>query len=246
VPYDTGPTRERYPFVFATPDEPELCELRERYRLELLVAGSDSDLEKVRCLCTWVHALWQHDGWNRPSAPDALTILAEAAAGASFRCVEYSVVTAASAAALGLPSRVLELKTADAETREHGAGHVAAEVFLPDLGRWVLVDSQWGVIPTHAGTPLSGLELRLALDSGAAVASSCAVSEATVHDYLTWIGDYLFYFSVQLDNRSFGPPGGAKLMLGPTGVEAPTVFQRRFPILDTRYTRSARAFYPQP
>ncbi|CAA9580427.1 MAG: hypothetical protein AVDCRST_MAG86-2717 [uncultured Truepera sp.] len=105
--YDAGPTSERYPFVFAPTDAPELHELRERYGLEALVKDSENDLEKVRRLCAWVHLRWQHDGLNEPSSPDPLTILEEAAQGKSFRCVEYGIVVAACTAGLGLPSRVL-------------------------------------------------------------------------------------------------------------------------------------------
>ncbi len=246
MPYDPGPTQERYPFIFATPDEPELRELRERYGLEPLVEGSDSDLKKVRRICAWVHTLWPHDGWNEPSSPDPLTILAEAAAGASFRCVEYETVIAACVSALGLPGRVLELKTEDAETRESGAGHVVSEVFLPDVKRWVFVDGQWNVIPIHDGQPLSGTELRCALDAGASITSFSTVPEATVREYLGWIDGYLFYFSVQLDTRSFGAFDGPKLILRPLGAKTLTVFQRRFPVLNVIYTRSAQAFYPQP
>lgn len=246
MPYDTGPTRERYPFVFAAPDDPELRELRERYGLEPLIEGSDSDLEKVRRLCAWVHARWDHDGWNEPSAPDPLTILEEAAQDKSFRCVEYGIVIAACASALGLPSRVLELKTEDAQTREFGAGHVVSEVFLPDLKRWAFVDGQWNVIPMHSTLPLSGAEFRSALNAGDSIASFSTVPEATVCEYLEWINEYLFYFSAQLDNRSFGVFGGAKLILHPLSTKKLTVFQRRFPVLNATHTHFTQAFYPQP
>lgn len=159
--YDSGPTPERYPFVFATPDAPKLRKLRERYGLEALVRGSDTDLEKVRRLCAWVHLRWPHDGLNEPSSPDPLTILEEAAQGKSFRCVEYGIVVSACAAALGLPSRVLQVKTEDSETREYGASHVVSEVFLSDMQSWVFVDGQWNVISMQGGQPLNGLELRL-------------------------------------------------------------------------------------
>lgn len=67
MPYDSEPTQERYPFIFTTPDEPELHELRERYGLEPLVADSKNDPERVRRICAWVHSRWPHDGWNEPS-----------------------------------------------------------------------------------------------------------------------------------------------------------------------------------
>ena len=246
MPYDPDPTQERYPFVFATPDEPELRELRERYGLESLVEGGDSDLEKVRRICAWVHARWSHDGLNKPSSSDPLTILEEAGQGKSFRCVEYSVVIAACASALGLPGRILELKTGDAEMREAGAGHVASEVFLPDVKRWVFVDGQWNVIPMRGAQPLSAAEFRCALDTRASVTSFSTVPEVTVRDYLGWIDAYIFYLSAPLDNRRFGVFDKAKLILRPLGAKKLTVFQRRLPVSNASYTYSVGAFYPLP
>ena len=240
--YDFGPTQKHHPFVFAKADDPELCTLREQYGLESLVAGSESDLEKLGRICAWVHSRWQHDGLNEPSSPDALIILEEAGQGKSFRCVEYGTVISACAAALGLPSRVLQIKTEDSETRESGAAHVVSEVFLPDLKRWVLADGQFNVVPLQNGQPLDGLGLRQALDSGAPITAN--ISEEAVNEYLAWVDDYLFCFVTALDTHSFGLFSGAKLALLPVGAPEPTVFQRRFPVTETTYTNSARAFYP--
>ena len=242
--YDFGPTDERYSFVFATPDDLELCTLREQYGLESLVAGSSSDLEKLGRICSWAHSRWQHDGLNEPSKPDALTILKEANQGKSFRCVEYGIVISACAAALGLPSRVLWLKTEDSETREFGASHVVSEVFLPDLNHWVLADGQFNVVPLQNGQPLTGLKLRQAIDSGASI-TSVNVSEEAVDEYLAWLDEYLFCFVTALDTHSFGLFAGDKLALLPIGAPEPTVFQRRFPVTATAYTHSVRAFYPE-
>lgn len=245
--YDFSPTQEQYLFRFAAPHSPEVRELRKRYGLEQLVVGSDSNLEKVRRLCTWVHSRWQHDGWNEPSSPDALTILEEAATGKSFRCVEYSIVISACASALGLPSRVLQLKTEDSETRETGASHVVSEIFLTDLGRWVLADGQWNVVPLQAELPLNALELRLALDEdeAAPLTSATDAPAETVREYATWIDEYLFCFVTWLDTHRAELFTGEKLALLPPGAKAPTVFQRRFPVSHTTYTYAARAFYPE-
>ncbi len=51
---------------------------------------------------------------------------------------------------------------------------------------------------------------------------------------------------LDLDTRSFGLFSGAKPTLSPVGAGEPTVFQRRFPVVDATYTHSARAFYPKP
>jgi len=251
VEYDDRAPGEAYAFRFSTPDHPTSRELRERYGLKQLVAGCTGDLERLGHLCGWVHGLWQHDGRNEPSSSDPLTILEETAQGKHFRCVEYGVVLSACAGALGLPGRVLSLKTEDAETREFGASHVVSEVFLPDISRWAFVDAQWNVIPMQDGNPLSGVQFRLALNERADLASYSEISEETFREYLTWIDEYLFYFSTQLDNRTLGgfsegTFSGAKLILGPLGAEQPTVFQRRFPIQEAAYTHSVKAFYPRP
>ncbi len=244
--YDSGPTPEGYPFVFATPDAPELRELRERYGLEALVKDSGSDLEKVRRICAWVRSLWEHDGLNEPSSPDALTILEEASQGKSFRCVEYGIVISACAAALGLPSRVLQVKTEDSETREYGASHVVSEIFLADLGRWVLADGQWNIVPLCEDRALNALELRLAMDEDASLTTFSSASDETMREYLSWIDEYLFCFVTWLDTRQVELFAGKKLALLPLGAKEPTVFQQRFPVTDTTYTRFAKAFYPNP
>ena len=244
--YDARSSQESYPFFYARPDSAALQELRETYRLEALTAPCDQDLCRLERVCAWVNGLWEHDGDNEPSAPDALTILGEVARGKRFRCVEFGTVVASCAAALGLPSRVVGLKTADCETREYGAGHVVTEVYLRDKRSWVMVDGQWNVIPVADGRPLSALGLRDALNDGERVTSLTAVSGEQVSEFLAWIDKYLFYFETQFDNRELGVEGKARLLLVPFGAPEPTVFQRKWPMKDVTYTHSAKAFYSVP
>lgn len=244
--YDTGPTEEHYAFVFASANSPELLELNKRYGLTERIAGSENDLGRVRRLCAWVHGLWNYDGWNEPSAPNALTILEEAATGKSFRCTEYSLVITACANSIGLPSRVVGLLTKDCETREVGASHVVSEVFLPDLRRWVMADGQWNVVPIIGDTPLNALELHDALRTGMVFSNVSGVSDTTLEEYREWIDEYLYQFIIWLDMRQTDLFEGEKLALLPLGAKEPTVFQQRFPVTNTTYTHSARAFYPEP
>ena len=243
--YDTEATGEHYTFRFAQPDDAALRMLREQYALDAEVSSSSADLDKLERICTWVSQRWQHDGSNEPSSFDALTILREAVAGKQFRCVEFSIVLSACMNALGLPSRVLSLRTRDCQTRETGAGHVVSEVFLPDVQRWVLADAQWNAVLTGPDGTLSAYGLREALDERADVRSS-QLSASTLREYLTWIDEYLFYFDVQFDTREFEKFPEARLMLVPLGAPEPTVFQRRFPITGAIYTHSVPTFYPSP
>lgn len=232
-------------FVRSMPGDAYLTRLRTAYALDKVVAGEKSDYGKVRAVSRWVRSRWEHNGSNEPRKPDPISILQEAAEGKRFRCVEYSVVLSAALNSLGIPARVLGLKTEDAETRESGAGHVVTEAYLADVKKWLMVDGQWDVIPTLKGKPLHAVELQRALsrqDKGLSVDS---LSGAQAEKYFAWVAPYLFYFDTKLDSRFEGASPSQSLMLVPVGAKEPTVFQRKWP-LRMVYTHSLRAFYPKP
>jgi hypothetical protein len=120
---------------------PRMKELRERYHLAAVVAGKRTELERQLALLSWVHGRWSHDGWNEPPHPDALTILAEAAAGKHFRCVEYSVTLAQVLQSMGYPARKVGLKR-DGSSFGVSKGHVVTEAWNNELGKWILLDGQ--------------------------------------------------------------------------------------------------------
>lgn len=231
-------------FVRSTPGDAYLTRLRDEYALDKVAAGERSDYARLRAVSRWARSRWEHNGQNEPTKPDPISILREAAEGKRFRCVEYAVVLSAALNSIGIPARVLALKTEDAETRESGAGHVVAEAYLSDRGKWVMVDGQWDVIPTLKGKPLNAVELQRALarrDKGLGVDS---LSGADAAKYFAWVSPYLFYFDTRFDTRFEGAQQTGSLMLVPLGAKQPTVFQRKWP-LRMVYTNSLRAFYPK-
>jgi len=235
--------------VTTAPDDSLLIVLRREYGLDSLRADAPGDYELLQRIVHWTHQRWRHSGSHTPSRPDPLTILREAEAGARFRCVEYSIVAAACATALGLPARVLALKRRDVETAESGAGHVVVEVWLPSLRKWVFADPQWDAIPEREGVPLNAVEFRKALEDGARGLRirSGSLSWVSGRYYLRWVGPYLFYFDFALDQRFFVErsrrvPG--RLMLVPRGAKRPTVFQRKYPIANCTYISNPDVFYP--
>lgn len=245
--FNDGPKVESYAFRWSDPEEPYLKRLRNQYGLDKIVADGSGDYEKLRAVCAWVHRRWEHHGDNKPQNSDPISILQEAKQGKRFRCVEYAIVTSGCLNALGIPSRVLALKTADVQTRKSGAGHVVAEAYLRDLDKWVLVDGQWDVIPLLGETPLSAVELQDALAQELPSLTVSSRSAADGEAYFRWIGRYLFYFDVGLDNRyDVSERSSKKLMLVPVGADEPKVFQRTRPIRNVIYTHSVRAFYAKP
>lgn len=128
--YQTTETVSLSADSFTAYDEAYNNKLKEKYQLEELVAGCDSELEKVEAVTKWVTNLWKHDGANVPAQSDPLSILDDVTEkGMQYRCVEYSTVIGGCLNAIGIQARVIGLKTQDVETRETGAGHVAVEAY---------------------------------------------------------------------------------------------------------------------
>lgn len=239
------------------PDDPDLVALRKKYELDEIVAGTGDDYDRLQRMLKWVHERWQHTGDNTPSRPDPLTILAEAAEGKRFRCVEYATVTAGCAQALGMPARTLGLKREDAETAKSGAGHLVAEVWLASRKKWVFADGQWDAIPEKDGVPLNAVEFQEAFGKNAAGLSIRSSSKLKSDTYFYWVAPYLYYFDCHLDQGLFGTgsdraesqryqPERGMVMLCPKGAKKPAVFQGKAPIKNCTYISSPRAFYPRP
>lgn len=244
--WDTAPSSTPYRYRWSDPRSEYLTRLRVTYDLDAVVARSTTDLERVQAICNWAHKLFRHDGNNVPAQGDPISIIGLAQQGQRFRCVEYSIVIAGCLKSLSIPARVLGLKTKDVETRGSGAGHVVAEAYLRDEGRWVMVDGQFDAIPVLAGRALSAIEFQQALaqDSGPTVLS---LSQPDESSYFGWVGEYLYYFDTQLDQRGPGvSTDPASLMLVPLGAPEPHVFQGTSAIRNMSYTHSLADFYPTP
>jgi hypothetical protein len=250
--WNDASTEIEFTILMDDPDDSNMVRLRNEYRLQELAAGAKDDYARLRRIVKWTHDRWKHSGSNMPSSFDPLTILKEAAEGQRFRCVEYAIVTAACARALGMPSRVLALKTEDVETASANAGHVVAEVWLKQFGKWVFADAQHDVIPELNGIPLNAVEFQEALvhkSPGLKIRTSSSGLFTFIKrwHYKKWISPYLYYFNFSIDQRFFVQRGKripGKIMLVPKGAKKPKVFQRKYPIKNCTYISSPEAFYP--
>ena len=90
-----------------------------------------------------------------PKKQDALTILKLAEKGASFACVQFASVFVQLCQSVGIPARVLNVRTKNPDLGSSGHGHVTAEYFDNQLCKWVWVDPQIHAYAIHKKTPLS-------------------------------------------------------------------------------------------
>ncbi|GEM_PF-986666 len=239
--------------LYHRPEEPGPVQMRSEYALDDVIGDMDDAFGRVRALVGWVNGRWSHSSSNMPSSNDPLVILREAADGASFRCVEYSIVLVGAAQAMGMPARVVGLKTRWAETARAGAGHVVAEIWLDDLEKWIVADPQLGYVFKADGGPLNAVELGQALARGPGsvevLTADGRVGWLQKNRYLVFMGPYLFYFGVQYDQRVFLPEEervrGA-MMLVPNGAPDLKVVQRQTPLDIDHYTSSLDAMYAGP
>jgi hypothetical protein len=254
--YDINTTNNN--LIFKYPDTLNnvfLRELRNEYKLSELTQNNSADIDIVLSVLNWTHNQWKHNGSNEPSKTDALTILKEAKDGKTFRCVEYGIVLTSALQALNFKARVVGLKTADVETKKYGAGHVLAEVWMPQFDKWVLIDGQFNVMPILDNIPLNAVEFQQAISANKKyklVDVNGEVSKLRTKMYTKFVLDYLYFIDARFDNRNDPADqrvvheGKSTLMLVPLGVKNPTVFQVKYPMDNLFYTNSINDFYRKP
>lgn len=246
LPYLTSADPVAYPFQFSAASSDYLTRFREMYGLEEVVAKETTDLGRARALCQWVHFRLDHDGHKQFKSQDPFAILKAAQAGQQVQCVEFGLVLAAAFNAIGIPARPLYLKAEDVQTRASAAGHALAEAWLPDQGKWVMVDAQADIIPMLGTTPLNAVELQQALATDQEDLTVLTSTNSKAKPYFKWVNQYLFYFDTVMDNRYGVKSARTALMLVPVHAHKPVIFQRTEAIHNIRYTNSAATFYTPP
>ncbi len=255
VVFENNPVNDKYKFKYPdTTGNEYLRKLRTDYGLDKMTSNLKTDFDKIVTILDWTHNQWEHSGSNTPTKSDPITILEEAKKGNNFRCVEYGIVSAAALNCIGIPSRVLGLKTADVEEVKYGAGHVVAEAYSKEYGKWIFIDGQFNAIPVLNNIPLNAVEFRNALSDKKLkiINKKGESSEEEKNEYIDWVGKYLYYFSIHFDNR-YVPDnekikimGKSSLLLVPLGAKNPTVFQQKYKIDYCLYTNNVNDFYQKP
>ena len=150
------------PVRFEPFDAVNLRELRERERLDEVVAPAHTEFERVLLLKNWVAAQFPH-GNPDPYPPwDAKTILVWIRADITGGfCGQYSQVLLQSLMSMGMLARYVELGGA-----WNARVHFVVEVWSNDFSKWVLLDPDYNVHFERDGIPLSAIEIHDAFIGG--------------------------------------------------------------------------------
>ena len=147
-------------FGYERRDQEDLIWLRETFGLDKVIAGKETEFDKLHALMRWVarrpndrHKGWQGDG---PYPWHIRQVLAERGGGTIFgHCMSYCEVMLTAASALGWQGRHWAI---------HGVrdtSHEVPEIWIDELGKWVFfdpsLDTYYAAQP--GGEPLSLIEM---------------------------------------------------------------------------------------
>jgi hypothetical protein len=146
-------------FVFDGFENPKLRELRDRERLEEVVAPGRDEFDRQVLLLDWTYGRFRKFGRPTSEARGALEILKDVDAGHAFFCAHYGDVLVSAAASLGWVCRLIALRRPD----HRGGGsteHTTTEIWSNRYGRWVMFDPTFALYVEREGTPLNAWEIR--------------------------------------------------------------------------------------
>jgi len=145
-------------FAFEDYYSPRMKQMREKYKLDAVVAVETDEWMRILLLRNWIHAHIRIEN-ERPTRTrlETFAILDAALAGGGFECTHFSIVQHAVLNSFGYVTRRLG---AGPGLKENGGHHGVNEVWVNKLSKWVLVDAKYDLHFEKDGLPLSALEIR--------------------------------------------------------------------------------------
>ncbi len=148
-------------FTFDRFDNPKLRELRERYRLEEVVAAGKDEFDRQVHLMDWTHRQFKKFGQPSTKAAGALEILQAIEEGHTFFCSQYAQVLVSCAASLGWIDRPLALRRHQGVNKSGGSTeHSVTEIWSNQHRKWVMLDPTSNMYLEKDGVPLNAWEIR--------------------------------------------------------------------------------------
>jgi hypothetical protein len=167
VPY----RRSRLHFRWEDPAHPVLRRLRRREKLDDVIAGRETEIDRFMALLNWTRGQWEPGTPSPYPAWNAEVILREIRAKRTGGfCGQYAHVLGQSLLSLGQQMRYIGLKE-----------HFALEVWSNELTKWIALDPFFGVVFKHGGELLSSHDV-YAIVTGLPAAGARTVADLVIHD----------------------------------------------------------------
>lgn len=147
-------------FRFDSWENPKLRELRERYKLDEVVASGRDEFERQVLLMDWTHRQFKKFGHPSSNAKGALEILRDIGEGQTFFCSQYAQVFVSCAASLGWVDRPLALRRHQGVAKGGSSEHTSTEIWSNQYAKWVMMDPTSNMWLEKNGLPLGAYEIR--------------------------------------------------------------------------------------
>jgi hypothetical protein len=147
-------------FAFDSPGHPKLVQLRAEYKLDEVIAGAKSDLERAVALKRWLGAHWKFRTPEPETFRDwsAVALLERGKRGKWGWCGQVAMIFQQACMVVGLPARFIELGKETAPFC-----HFTTEVYLREYGKWAVIDAtplpDFDLYYMAGGVPQSSLEM---------------------------------------------------------------------------------------
>jgi hypothetical protein len=148
-------------FRFDSFDNPKLKELRERHRLDEVIAPGQDEFDRQVRLMDWTHRQFKKFGRPSTNCHGALQILNAIDQGHTFYCAHYADVLVSAAASIGWVDRPLALRRHQGVNKNGGSTeHSVTEIWSNQHRKWVMLDPTSNMYLEKDGVPLNAFELR--------------------------------------------------------------------------------------
>src|SRR4051812_13151955 len=147
-------------FHFDSFDNPKLAELRQRYKLDDVIAPGKDEFDQQVLLMDWTHKKFKKFGTPSANPKGALEILQCVDQGHTFFCAHFAKVFVSSAASLGWVDRELALRRHQGVAKGGSTEHSSTEIWSNQHRKWVMLDPTSNMYLEKDGLPLNAFEIR--------------------------------------------------------------------------------------
>lgn len=184
--------------------------LENLHHLERTTEGCITDSERIQKLTDWVHQLWLPQPGKFSKSSNPLSIIGRAQKGERFGWTDYNLVLAHALTAIGIPTRLITLRTRDCNYRPIGSHCHGLEYFDRDHLKWVWFDANPGIQIRQGFLPLNIFEIKEAILNQYLLTTDPDISDLSIEQYIAQISPFLDIFVYQPigQNRLFAlvPP----------------------------------------
>lgn len=215
--------------IHSVRDEQRAKETRDYFNLDSIIGGASTTWEKTLALASFVASNIPHA--NQTQWPERLNAISlweytrEVEPG--FNCRLHSIMLYELLVSAGIEATYI---TCIPEDQNDVDCHVVNQVWLPELGKWAMVDSDfWNYASDEDGTPLSLCEIRDRYIAGEKIYYHQDFGEGScqVDYYYAYMAKNTYWFtcweSLHYDQEpySLNPDPGRFIILVPDGYKTP-------------------------